>query len=78
MILIAVIVGYILGVAPFIVPKIIEIRRNKIIETENNEEQKIQNDIFNEWLNGPQESSQVNQADIYTEYITGKVTPKGE
>ena len=75
MILIAVIVGYILGVTPFIAPKILGIRNNKVNEQINKEE-KTQTEIFNEWLNGPQK--EINQSDIYNEYITGQETAKGE
>lgn len=75
MILIAVIVGYILGVTPFVAPKILEIRNNKVNEQINKEE-KTQTEIFNEWLNGPQK--EINQSDIYNEYITGQETAKGE
>ena len=76
MILIAVIVGYILGIAPFIVPKVLEMKNNKVHEQINEEEEKTQAEIFSEWLNGPKK--EVNQSDIYNEYITGKETTKGE
>ena len=78
MIIIAVIVGYILGIAPFVVPKILELRKNKVVEDTNKEDSKTQNEIFDEWLNGPAKTTnQVNQADIYNEYITGIETRKG-
>lgn len=79
MILIAVIVGYILGIAPFVVPKIIELKDNKKQEIENKKESKSQEDILYEWLNGKTEedTKKVNQQDIYEEYVTGKTT-KGE
>ena len=78
MILVAVIVGYILGVAPFIVPKIVErIDGNKATK-EKAEEVKEQNEIFDEWLNGLSETKQVNQQDIYNEYVTGQETVKGD
>ena len=77
MIILAVIVGYILGIAPFVVPKILELRKNKVVEETNKEDAKTQNEIFDEWLNGPAKTNQVNQADIYNEYITGIETRKG-
>ena len=76
MILIAVIVGYILGIAPFVAPKILELRKEKAVEETNKEDEKTHNEIFDEWLNGPKKT--VNQADIYNEYITGIETTKGE
>lgn len=77
--IIAVIVGYILGIAPFVVPKIIELKDNKKQEIENKKESKSQEDILYEWLNGKTEedTKKVNQQDIYEEYVTGKTT-KGE
>lgn len=77
--IIAVIVGYILGIAPFIVPKIIELKDNKKQEIENKKESESQEDILYEWLNGKTEedTKKVNQQDIYEEYVTGKTT-KGE
>lgn len=77
MILLAVIVGYILGIAPFVVPKILELRRNKVVEETEKEDTVTQNEIFNEWLNGPVKTNQVNQEEIYEEYITGIETRKG-
>lgn len=77
MILLAVIVGYILGIAPFVVPKILELRKNKVVEDTNKEDSKTQNEIFDEWLNGPAKTNQVNQEEIYNEYITGIETKKG-
>ena len=76
MILIAVIVGYVLGIAPFVVPKIIEIRSNKTQKQVKTEEYKSQEEILDEWLNGANEK--VNQQDICNEYLTGKITEKGE
>lgn len=69
MVLIAVIVGYLLGVLPYVIPKVADLLQEKKTvksETDKSEE------IFKEWLNGPQEA--VNQEDIYNEYITGKET----
>lgn len=82
MILSAVIVGYILGVVPFIFPKTIEFIKTRTKAVEDAKENKEQKEIFDEWLNGPkkeinQNSNEINQADIYNEYITGKETVKG-
>lgn len=78
MVLVAVIVGYILGVIPFVVPKIIELKNNKKQEQDEQKENDSQAQILDEWLNGKQEDSNVvNQQDIYEEYMTG-VTKKGE
>lgn len=70
MVLIAVIVGYVLGIAPFIYKTITE-RINKK-EAENKQTSAEQ--IFNEWLNGPDKQNQ--ETNIYDEYVTGEV--KGE
>lgn len=79
MILIAVIVGYILGTAPFVVPKILEIVQNKRNEQESQEDEKKELEIFDEWLNGPkQEKNLKNQEDIYQEYISGQEVVKGD
>ena len=78
MILVSVIVGYILGIAPFIVPKTIEkieLGKSRKVKVE---EDKTTTEIINEWLNGPQENNKINQADIYNEYITGKESVKGD
>ena len=80
MILVAVIVGYILGVMPFIVPKILEKKEEQIELKKGEEEYKTQKEIFDEWLNGTKENrndNKVNQADIYKEYVTGIETVKG-
>lgn len=81
MILIAVIVGYILGVAPFIVPKLLEMKQDRVNKEVSKEDIKTQNEIFDEWLNGETKTNskiQKNQEDIYEEYITGKEVMKGE
>lgn len=88
MILLAVIIGYLLGVAPSIYKEIKEII-NKREEKSNAEKDGIEiNELLDEWLNGtkktetpetpetPQNNNGVNQADIYTEYITGKESNK--
>ena len=78
MILVAVIVGYVLGAMPVVLPKIIEFintRKKTIEEVEDDEKQK---EIFDEWLNGPKkEQNGVIQEDIFNEYVTGQVTRKG-
>lgn len=79
MILVAVIVGYMLGAMPFVLPKIIELIKTKTKTVEEAKENKEQKEIFDEWLNGPKKenSNGINQADIYNEYVTGEVTTKG-
>lgn len=77
MILIAVMVGYVLGVTPFIVINLLE-RKDKKIEMVQNEKQiKEQSEIFNEWLNGegtiPNQTTHIN---LFNEYVTGKETSK--
>ena len=83
MILIAVIVGYLLGVTPFIIPKMIEKREKQIEMKENKEQCKSQEEILDEWLNGAKskektEVPKVNQEDLFKEYMTGITSPKGE
>lgn len=75
MILVAVTIGYILGVLPFIIPKIAERIDNKQVKHEEIEENKSQAEILDEWLNG---APKVNQEDLYNEYMTGEETRKGE
>lgn len=78
MILLAVFMGYLLGIAPFLYKEIQTIIQEK---EENQTAKKEQNDatqILDEWLNGKQEvSNKANQEDIYQEYMTG-VVKKGE
>ena len=80
MILLAVIVGYILGIAPFVVPKVVELIQNRAKRAIETQEDKTTTEIIDEWLNGPQKEkeNQVTQQDIYNEYVTGEVTPKGD
>lgn len=77
MILGAVIVGYILGAMPFVLPKAIELIKTRTKTVEESKENKEQKEIFDEWLNGPAKTNQVNQEEIYNEYITGIETRKG-
>lgn len=78
MILLAVFMGYLLGIAPFLCKEIQTIIQK---EKENQTAKKEQNDatqILDEWLNGKQEvNNKANQEDIYQEYMTG-VVKKGE
>ena len=90
MILVAVVIGYILGAIPFVLPKIVENINEKTKIEKETKEDKEEKEIFDEWLNGPKEetnkenektnqrNSNVNQADIYNEYITGQETVKGD
>lgn len=84
MILTAVIVGYLLGIMPFIIPKLLEKREKQIKMKENKEQYESQEEILDEWLNGPKsnnkeaETEKVNQEDIFKEYMTGITSPKGE
>lgn len=70
MVLIAVVVGYVLGIAPFIYKTIVE----KTDKKEATEKQASAEQIFNEWLNSPEKTNQ--ETNIYDEYMTGEV--KGE
>ena len=70
MVLIAVVLGYVLGIAPFIYKTIVE----KTDKKEATEKQASAEQIFNEWLNGPEKTNQ--EINIYDEYVTGEV--KGE
>ena len=78
--ILAVVIGYLLGVSPFVVPKIVELIQNRTRKDIEAQENKETAEIFDEWLNGPKdsESEKVTQQDIYNEYVTGEVTPKGE
>lgn len=73
MILIAVIIGYLLGIAPYIYKEVKETLANKNEEKHKEEEKNTAEEIFNEWLNGANEKN-VNQEDLYKEYTTGEVT----
>lgn len=87
MILVAVIVGYILGSAPIIYKEIKEIIKSKQEENLNEKSFKENQELLDEWLNGPkktpiyktddnQSDKGVNQVDIYNEYITGEESSK--
>lgn len=82
LILIAVVIGYILGIVPFIVPKIFNIKEEKQSNKELEGYYKNQENILNEWLNGKEkveiQDNMVNQEDIFKEYITGQEVKKGE
>ena len=78
MILIAVLVGYVLGITPFIVLKVINNKEAKIEANREAEFYKVQQEIFDEYLNGAKkEETTINQEDIINEYLTGKETVKG-
>lgn len=74
MILLSVVVGYLLGIAPFIYIKLTE--KEKKIKDEEPVATTISNEVFNEWVYG--EQKQKNQQDLYEEYMTGKEVSKGE
>ena len=82
MILIAVIVGYILGVIPFILPKILSLKEEKQSSKEMENYYKNQENILNEWLNGKDDevtqTNEIDQEDMFKEYVTGKETRKGD
>lgn len=79
MILIAVIVGYILGVIPFIIINLLERRERKFEILQDEKQVKEQAEIFNEWLNGKEPTQeQATHINLFDEYMTGKVTAKGD
>ena len=82
MILIAVMVGYILGVIPFILPKILSLKEEKQSSKEMENYYKNQENILNEWLNGKEDevtqTNEIDQEDMFKEYVTGKETRKGD
>lgn len=81
MILIAVIVGYLLGIAPFIYLKLQDKQEKTPKEEKGNEvanKNEIPADILDEWLNGTKDKNKINQQDIYQEYVTGQEVTKGE
>lgn len=83
MIILAVIVGYVLGVAPFVVPKFYETMINRKEMAKESNITKQEEEILDEWLNGPRKSEEkgnnlANQQDIFNEYMTGIPTPKGD
>ena len=63
MVLIAVVVGYVLGIAPFIYKTIVE----KTDKKEATEKQTSAEQIFNEWLNGPEKTNQETKMKILQE-----------
>lgn len=82
MVLVAVIVGYILGVIPFILPKILNLKEEKQSSKEMENYYKNQENILNEWLNGKEDevtqTNEIDQEDMFKEYVTGKETRKGD
>lgn len=81
MVLIAVVIGYILGIIPFIVPKLFSVKEEKQSNKEMENYYKNQENILNEWLNGKEDevnqTNEITQEDIFKEYITGKEVKKG-
>ena len=88
--LVAVVIGYILGIIPFVVLNILIINGKKESEKEETDKEKVeeklynyyknQEDILNEWLNGSinkEDDNEINQEDIFKEYVTGKTVKKG-
>lgn len=76
MILVSVIIGYLLGVLPFLVYFLItsDIRFRK----KDNSSSDVDS-LLNEWLNGkPNEEKSITPNDLYEEYITGKESTKKE
>lgn len=76
MILVSVIIGYLLGVLPFLVYFLItsDIRFGK----KDNSSSDVDS-LLNEWLNGkPNEEKSITPNDLYEEYITGKESTKKE
>lgn len=82
MVLIAVIVGYILGVIPFILPKILNLKEEKQFSKEMENYYRNQENILNEYLNGisteTTQTNEIDQEDMFKEYVTGKETRKGD
>ena len=77
--ILAVVIGYILGISPFVVPKIIEKIENARVKEIEKEKDKEAIDIVDEWFNGPKENRKgINQQDLFNEYMTGEETTKGE
>ena len=71
-IILSIIVGYVLGIAPFLLPKLIESVNFNKLNKENNEENDIKV-IIDEYLNGdttPKEEKNVS-TNILQEYLTG-------
>ena len=80
--MIAVIVGYILGIVPFIIPKLFNIKEEKMSNKEMEDYYKNQENILNEWLNGKEDevtqTNEIDQEAMFKEYVTGKETKKGD
>lgn len=79
MILIAVIVGYILGATPFIIIDLLERKERKFEILQNEKQANEQAEILNEWFNGEEPTQeQTTHVNLFNEYMTGKVTSKGD
>jgi len=73
MVLVAVIIGYILGVAPVVLYFLWQNRNMKSLKVFEKEEAETKN-IINEWLYGKQEKNdkkEVSQEEIFNEYMGG-------
>ncbi len=79
MVLVAVMIGYIMGIAPFIYKEIKENIKTEKGQKKNKQEEITIEQIIDEYLNGPiNQENKINQEDLYQEYITGKEATKGE
>lgn len=76
MILVSVIIGYLLGVLPFLVYFLIT--SDSRFRKKDNSSSDVDS-LLNEWLNGkPNEEKSITPNDLYEEYITGKESTKKE
>lgn len=77
MVLVAVIIGYILGVAPVVVYFLWQNRNVKALKVEEQQEENTTKNIVYEWLYGKEkeepvnEKKQVSQDKIFEEYVGG-------
>lgn len=75
LIIISIIVGYALGIAPFLYSEYKK-KPKKVEQAVNNENNENMTEIINEWINGePKEGKQNKQEEIqkiYEEFIGGK------
>jgi len=77
MVLVAVIIGYILGIAPVVVYFLWQNRKEKVLKLEEQKDENTAKNIFNEWLYGKgkeepiNEKKEVSQEDIFKEYVGG-------
>ena len=74
MVLIAVIIGYILGIAPIVAYFLWQNRKEKVLKKEEQKDENTVKNIVNEWLYGKEpinEKKEVSQEDIFKEYVGG-------